>query len=498
MKKRIQLIGIFLIIANSIFAQECFYNPKKTTDYVVSGNFTQKNSNDKVINDVVMLSNLHTIGALRINTLTSDGSGDGDGKRIVKKGVDLINYDLANVNGRMVRGDFDNDGHIDDFILINKTGVSSMRFDLFKSNGASDPVFTQSSVFTLNGYDPDKITGRVVSGDFDNDGYWDDIAAFYDYGNGETRIHTFRSNASTFLYSGSAGWWSSTGYNATKTTDRVVSGDFDRDGSVDDIAAFYDYGNGETRIHVWLSGGTNFTYQSSVGWWGATGYDAAKVSKRVLSLNIDRDGTNYDDIAVFYEYENGKPKLHVFESNGSSFDYSGPSEWWSGSKISTSTVPNADYKASFFSGKIVEYDSRRSSLTQGKPSDIIGFYNYLTSSYLFWKSKKKFNKSYIDYSEPQYCDGIIYSKNASLPIIDKLAIKAYPNPTKSFTVIEIPKLLIDDTSRIEVHNLYGRLVLSNVVKSSSVKIDLSKQKPGVYIVKVIGRKSSNVLKIVKD
>ena len=497
MKKRIQIIGVFLIITNSILAQECFYNPKSITDYVVSGNFTQKNSNDKVINDVVMLSNLHSIGAFRLNTLTSDGSGDGDGKRIVKKGADLINYDLTKVNGRMVRGDFDNDGHIDDFILINKTGVSSMRFDLFKSNGASDPVFTQSSVFTLNGYDPDKITGRVVSGDFDNDGYWDDIAAFYDYGNGETRIHTFRSNASTFLYSGSAGWWNSTGYNATKTTDRVVSGDFDRDGSVDDIAAFYDYGNGETRIHVWLSGSSNFNYQSSVGWWSAAGYDASKISKRVLSLNIDRDGTNYDDIAVFYEYEDGKPKLHVFQSNGSSFDYSGPSGWWSGSKINTSTILNSDDKASFFSGKIVEYDSRKSSLTQGKPSDIIGFYKFLTAKYRFWKSKKKFNKSYIDYSEPQYCDGIIYIKKKSLSTVNKLILKAYPNPTKSSTTIEIPKSLIDDSSRIEVHNLVGRLVYSANAKSSTIKINLSKERSGIYTIKIIGKVNSNVLKIVK-
>jgi len=140
--KKILLLSISLIITKSIFAQDCGISPIGFTDYVISGNFTQKNSNDKIINDIVMLSNSNMLGAFRLNTLSSDLNGN----KTLKVGDNMINYDLANVNGRMVRGDFDNDGHIDDFILINKTGISSMRFDLFKSNGASQPTFTQSSV----------------------------------------------------------------------------------------------------------------------------------------------------------------------------------------------------------------------------------------------------------------------------------------------------------------------------------------------------------------
>ena len=264
MKKIIQTLVVFLIAIHSILAQSyeaCNFYPFYATDYIVSGNFSQNSSNDKIINDVVMLRYNNVIDQFKLITLTSNGNGD----RTLNENYNFNNYDLDNVNGRMVKGDFDNDGHIDDFILINKTGVSSMRFDLFKSDGAQQPSFTQSSVYSLNGYDPDKITGRVVSGDFDNDGFWDDIAAFYDYGNGETRIHTFLSNGNTFSYQYSTGWWNSTGYTATKITDRVVSGDFDKDGKVDDIAAFYDYGGGNTRIHVWLSNGSGFSYQYSTG-----------------------------------------------------------------------------------------------------------------------------------------------------------------------------------------------------------------------------------------
>lgn len=167
-----------------------------------------------------------------------------------------------------------------------------------------------------------------------------------------------------------------------------------------------------------------------------------------------------------------------------------------GSTISLTTVPGSSTdNANSFSGKIVEHDSRTSKVFQGKPSDIIAFHKHVTPRYRFWKTKKNIvGQDYYDYSEPYYCE----SKSTNEGVNDEVTINAYPNPTNSFTIIDIPKSLIDNTSRIEVHNLHGRLVLSDVVKSSSVKIDLSKQNLGVYFVKVIGRESSNVLKIVKD
>ena len=173
--------------------------------------------------------------------------------------------------------------------------------------------------------------------------------------------------------------------------------------------------------------------------------------------------------------------MRVFISNGTSFDYE-PYLW-------ESTL-NPDQ----ISGKIVEYDSRTSGITQGKPSDIIGFsnQNYATR-YHFWKAKKGLFNTNIEYSTPYYCESKSTNEGGDIK-----EISAYPNPTESIITIEIPESLIDDTSRIEVHNLYSRLVFSDNVKSSTIKIDLSKQEPGVYMVKVIGKVSSNVLKIVKD
>ncbi|MFY7671042.1 T9SS type A sorting domain-containing protein [Tenacibaculum sp. MEBiC06402] len=489
MKKALLFFAISILTMNVIMAQDCGISPINFTDYVISGNFSQDNSGDDVINDVVMLGNSHTTGAFRLNTLSSDLNGN----KSLKVGDNMINYDLANVNGRMVRGDFDNDGHIDDFILINKTGVSSMRFDLFKSNGASTPIFSQSSVYSLNGYDPDKITGRVVSGDFDNDGYWDDIAALYDYGNGETRIHTFRSNGNTFVYSSSVGWWNSIGYTASKVTDRVISGDFDKDGHVDDIAAFYDYGNGQFRIHVWLSTGTNFWYQGSNGWFQSSPYainNVDRISKRVISLNIDRKGENYDDIVAFYKrpINNGVTRMQIWKSDGNSF--------FKVAVINHSSNWELSLNPDLITGRIVDYDSRTSGLTQGKPSDIIAFHKMLGLQYLFFKSKKTINKyeSKIEHSRPFYCES---KSNGDDVVIEEL-ISTYPNPTISTTTLEIDESLIDSTNEVQVHDVYGRLVFSTNRIASKISIDLSKELPGVYLVKLIERETTHTLKIIKE
>jgi len=484
-------------MTSSILAQDCGTSTHHFADYVVSGNFTQKNSGDTTINDVVMLHNNDWAqpAHFRIDMLMSDGNG-----RTLKNSTSNIYYDLNDVDGRMVRGDFDEDGHIDEFILINKTGVSSMRFDLFESDGHnSHPSFTQSNgVYTLNGYDPDKITGRIVSGDFDGDGFWDDIAAFYDYGNGETRIHTFRSNGSTFVYSSSVGWWNSNGYTASKVTDRVVSGDFDHDGHVDDIAAFYDYGGGNTRIHVWLSNGSGFSYQYSTGWWISnpfTDFTASKISKRVVSLNIDRDGNNYSDIAVFYETGFDKVKMHVFRSDGPSF------------KFSNGAWGDTTYRSSFLNGRIAEYDSRKNF--QGKPSDIIGFFKNKNTTYELWKSKNTLSSfPKIEYSRIPFC-GAKSNNEGDSPIKEEVITKresslkeelisAYPNPTKSSFTVYIPEKLLSDDSIIKVYNLVGQLIKSTKITANSINIDLSKQDPGIYMVKVIGVVNSNILKIVKE
>jgi len=167
--------------------------------------------------------------------------------------------------------------------------------------------------------------------EYDSEGVqvFEDIASIFYYGNGDTRIHTWiNSGNKTFKYSGSNGWFSTKkgGYEGNKLL-HSIAGDWNADGFTD-LAGFYDYGQGVTRIHVWLNnGGTRFNYQKSAGWWESTrGYNANNI---VSASTGDYNGDGYDDIAAFYDYGNDETRIHVWLSNGSSrFNYEGSRGWW--------------------------------------------------------------------------------------------------------------------------------------------------------------------------
>ncbi|OQY72226.1 MAG: hypothetical protein B6D44_10530, partial [Ignavibacteriales bacterium UTCHB2] len=218
-----------------------------------------------------------------------------------------LGYSANQVSNRVVSGDFNRDGKEDGIAAFYDNGNGSTNIHIWNTDPISNKAFKYSSGdgwWYGSSYTASKVNGRVITGDFDRDGKVDDIAAFYDYGNSISAIHVWSSNSNSLSFSGA--WWYTSGYDANKITNRVISGDFDRDGYKDDIAAFYDYGNGNIRIHVWQSTGSGFLYQGSSGWWSVTngGYDANKITNRVISGDFDRDGYK-DDIAAFYDYGNG-------------------------------------------------------------------------------------------------------------------------------------------------------------------------------------------------
>lgn len=322
------------------------YDTSKVTDRTVSGDFDGDGKTD-------------------IATMYDYGNG-GSRIHVFKSTGGSFSYDNANgwwnstgytasrVTGRMVVGDYNGDGK-DDIATMYDYGNQESRMHVFLSTGSSFTYDNANGWWSAKGYDANKVTGRMVAGDFNGDGK-DDVAAMYDYGNGESRIHVFKSTGKSFNYDDSNGWWNSKGFTATSVTDRIVAGDFNGDG-VDDIATMYDYGSGGSKMHVFTSTKSKFTY--NYGWWSSTGYTASKVTGRMVAGDFNGDGK--DDVATMYDYGNEESRIHVFKSTGSSYNYDNANGWW-GAK---------GYNANKVTGRMV------SGNFDGKGSDDIStFFNY--------------------------------------------------------------------------------------------------------------------------
>lgn len=501
--KRTMLAIVLILLAPQVLnAQSCTTNPSAYHDNVVSGQFSIQSRADDEFNDVVML---RQVG----NSLVIDVLAGGiNGPKKLKLGVSVFpNYDLSKVDGRIVSGDFDQNGWFNDFAVIYEESTSKMRVDVFKSNLGATPSFTKHTYLVLNGYTPSKVTGRVVSGDFDRDNNWDDIAMFYDYGGGQTRIHVLKGYTNSFGYSGSSGWWNTSGYTANRITDRVVSGDFDRDGKEDDIAAFYDYGGGQTRIHVWKSTGSSFSYQGSSGWWSTYGYTASKITGRVVSVNIDRDGKIFDDIAVFYDYGGGQTRMHVFESNGSSFTYSGSNGWWS----------TYGYTASKITGRVVPIDTR-SGLSGGKISDILALYDYGTNTPKFhiWKTfNPLFGGNYLTYSHQyfdctnkvsggtedggEYLSANLLEGEQSKLLNDEAEMLIFPNPTTGKTQLSIPGNLSDEIELV-ISSSDGKVLMRRKYdgfEKENIRLDLENFNAGLYFITLSAEDYYKTVRLIK-
>jgi len=61
----------------------------------------------------------------------------------------------------------------------------------------------------------------------------------------------FRSNGTGFNYSNSSGWWNNLDYNCSQLAGRLINGDFNENGVSDDFMGLYSYGNQKSRTHVW-------------------------------------------------------------------------------------------------------------------------------------------------------------------------------------------------------------------------------------------------------
>ncbi|MER6853990.1 FG-GAP-like repeat-containing protein [Streptomyces flaveolus] len=208
-------------------------------------------------------------------------------------------------NMQFSTGDYNGDGRGDMAALYGYSDGSVKLFTaLGKADGGFAAPFSSWSAAT-GGWTAKNMT--LHSGDFNGDGR-DDLAAWYDYDNGDDRLFTFTATASGGFNAAFASW-SNTKNDWNRDNLKFVAGDFNGDGR-DDLGGLYRHADGSIKMYSFLADTTG-GFQTSIASWGsATFGDWNRTHVNAGDFN----GDGRDDVAAWYDYSDGHDAIHVLTS----------------------------------------------------------------------------------------------------------------------------------------------------------------------------------------
>lgn len=391
-------------------------------------------------------------------------------------------FNANNIKGKFVSGDFNGDGIKDDIAAIYDYGAGNAKAHVWFSNGTS--MVYQGTWWSNNGGYPlaHKFSGRVVSGDFDEDGKHDDIALFYYKGYNLTEIRVlkgFKSSNSSYSFVSQPYWYSNNqvNFNATKITDRVVSGDFDNDGYHDDILAHYDHGGNTTKTYNWKSVGNYMTF--GWHWYNSNQYNGNQIKGRVVSADFDGDG-KHDDVAAFYDYGSNQTRIHYWQSNGGSplsgawTSYNSGQGMFNANGI-TDRVVSGDFDKNGKNDNIItmyNYTPYKTSLFMWKKigTQTIAYYQNA------WTSCG--NKSRRSANTGQDVTNSLEKEKQSISDIEN-TMRLYPNPTQNSFKIEFT---IKQETEAEIYDYTGKKIKQVKLTDITTEVDMSDQPKGIYMI----------------
>ncbi len=451
---RILLLLVTIVFNHNVFAQSDYSG---YSNNLVSVDF----DNNGIVDDLVGINSISSDNTL---TLWKNNNNTFSETRIsIPIPENLI--DMERIKGKLVSGDFDNDGFIDDIAAIYEIGLNKTSITVWTNQKGK---LTASQWWYGGDFDANQISKTLVSGDFDNDGFIDDIAAFYDYQNDKTKVFVWKSDSQKFNWPGT--WWIGNDFNSANIQGKMLVGDFDHDGFVDDIAALYDYADEYCKIFVWPSTGNGFTWPQT--WYQQANFNAININGNVIAGDFNKNGF-IDNIAAFYKNNEQQSEVLVWEKYDNKFN--APTTWWYGNDEAVAT-----------NNRLVAFDSDGN----GVVDQFTGLYlKESIATLTTWTA----NNNQFETPEEKW-KGIALSNlscekdGSCLPNSQNKEFSVYPNPAHDSFTISIPD--IDDTDTYAyIYSSLGNIVYQSKVEGGTLlNIDLKDLNTGNYFIHVQSNK----------